>query len=99
MFLPHDAEEIMKIKVPTHEIEDTLAWHYEKMAFSQSGVHTGWLSPYATNSQLPAVMPQMVRAVCGRISGQQTSLIKFAFSVGVLPVIIFQLKKINGEER
>jgi hypothetical protein len=30
MFLPHDAEEITNIKVPTNEIEDTIAWHYEK---------------------------------------------------------------------
>jgi hypothetical protein len=30
MFLPHDAEEIMKIKVPIHDLEDTIAWHYEK---------------------------------------------------------------------
>jgi hypothetical protein len=30
MFLPHDAEEIMKIKVPMHDLEDTIAWHYEK---------------------------------------------------------------------
>jgi hypothetical protein len=26
----HDAEEIMKIKAPTYEIYDIVAWHYEK---------------------------------------------------------------------
>jgi hypothetical protein len=35
MFLPHDGEEIMKIEVPTYEINDTIAWDYEKMARSQ----------------------------------------------------------------
>jgi hypothetical protein len=35
MFLPHDGEETMKIKAPTHEIDDTIARYYEKMASSR----------------------------------------------------------------
>lgn len=30
IFLPHDAEEILKIKVPSSGGNDFIAWHYEK---------------------------------------------------------------------
>jgi hypothetical protein len=30
IFLPHDAEQILKIKVPDHDMEDTIAWQFEK---------------------------------------------------------------------
>jgi hypothetical protein len=29
-FLPHDAEQVLKIKIPSHSISDTIAWHYEQ---------------------------------------------------------------------
>lgn len=35
MFLPHDAEVIKAIKIPTRQREDIVAWHYEK-----SGIFT-----------------------------------------------------------
>jgi hypothetical protein len=35
IFVTHDGEKIVKIKVPTHEIGDTIARHYERMASSR----------------------------------------------------------------
>ena len=34
VFLPHDAEEILKIRVPEHNIEDIVAWNYKTMGCS-----------------------------------------------------------------
>jgi hypothetical protein len=30
LFFPNDAEEILKTKIVSHTMEDTVAWHYEK---------------------------------------------------------------------
>jgi hypothetical protein len=40
IFFQHEAEEILSIRILEIEGDDILAWHFEKMVYSQSGAHT-----------------------------------------------------------
>jgi hypothetical protein len=40
IFMPYDAEEVLKIRTPAVDTEDFISWPSEKMVFFQFGRHT-----------------------------------------------------------
>jgi hypothetical protein len=93
MFLPHDAEEIMKIKVPTNGTKDTIACHYEKKwEFTVKSAYK--LDENLKNEQPSAnsKAPNGERKMWRSIWKLQFRT-KYVSSVGVWPTTTFQHKK------
>jgi hypothetical protein len=62
-----------------------------EIRITQLRVLIGLLNLCTMYRQMQAALLQMGSEVCGRISGQHQFLIRLVSSVGMLPVIIFQL--------
>jgi hypothetical protein len=50
-FFPHDAAEILKIRVPTNSNDDTIAWHYENTRIFS--VKSTYKLAYSIKTQAP----------------------------------------------
>ena len=71
IFIPPDTDEILKIRLPSYDQEDFVAWTCEKNGIFLSGVRQPCNGVKKTSQYPTQVQMGMVTGSCGKLSGVQ----------------------------